>query len=76
MVVKFVTVEEEYSKNRSIRKEDAQNLLEWSEKQRHLPNISGWYYNYNLFTIPSSLSFILNKKTTQGHKMKFLRTLS
>lgn len=49
MVLKKISVEEEYKKNAAeLRKEDIAALKEWNEKQPHLPNCSGLSIRYYL----------------------------
>lgn len=36
----FATPAEEYEKNDGLRKEDVNKLMEWCEKQSHLPKLS------------------------------------
>ncbi|KRT83098.1 hypothetical protein AMK59_3655, partial [Oryctes borbonicus] len=39
-MTKFEDIDEEYRKNKELKKEDVQMLKEWIEKQPHLPKIS------------------------------------
>lgn len=41
MLVKFITAEEEYKRNKELKKEDVESLKQWMSKQNHLPTISG-----------------------------------
>lgn len=54
MPVRFADVEEEYKKNKELKKEDVRALKEWTEKQPHLPAISGTYF---AFVVPVRLTF-------------------
>ncbi|GLV38431.1 uncharacterized protein CBL_13018 [Carabus blaptoides fortunei] len=38
--MKTITVEEEYAKNKYLKREDVKNLMNWAEKQSYLPKIS------------------------------------
>lgn len=40
-MVKKVTLEDEFQKNKDLKKEDLQNLKDWYMKQAHLPPIPG-----------------------------------
>lgn len=35
------TCEKEYAKDPEIKQEDIQQLLDWAEKQQHMPKITG-----------------------------------
>lgn len=39
--MKTISVEEEYAKNKDLKPEDVKNLMNWAQKQPHLPKISG-----------------------------------
>lgn len=41
MSVNSANVENEYKKNKDLKKEDIIALKEWMDKQTHLPKISG-----------------------------------
>ena len=40
-MVKKITLEDEFQKNKDLKKEDLQNLKDWCSKQAHLPPIPG-----------------------------------
>lgn len=41
MPLKHASVDVEYEKNKELKREDVQALLDWAEKQPHLPTITG-----------------------------------
>lgn len=45
MTPKYAETAAQYTKDPQIRKEDVKVLLDWLEKQQHLPKISGKYFS-------------------------------
>jgi hypothetical protein len=43
MAVSFFNVKAEYAKDKDLKEEDVQALMEWVSKQPHLPQINGEY---------------------------------
>lgn len=41
MLTKFDNCEREYKRHKKLRKKDVLAILEWAEKQEHLPEITG-----------------------------------
>lgn len=41
MKVKAASVEEAYQKNKELRKEDVNSLVDWLHMQPHLPKLTG-----------------------------------
>lgn len=53
MAYTFVDVEEEYKRNKELKREDVSMLKDWADKQPHLPKMTGknnfsheYYCNY------------------------------
>lgn len=40
-LLKLADPEQEYAKNKELKRDDVRNLKEWAEKQAHLPKMSG-----------------------------------
>lgn len=40
----LVNPEDEYKKNKQLKREDVKVLMEWVEKQAHLPQITGEFF--------------------------------
>lgn len=39
--MKLADPEEQYAKNKLLKREDVQSLREWAEKEAHLPKVTG-----------------------------------
>lgn len=48
--MKIVSVEDQYNKFSSLKKEDVVHLMDWISKQPHLPSITG-LFNFLRFNI-------------------------
>lgn len=57
--MKIVDVEEVYQIEKELKKEHVLQLMEWVEKQPHLPKFSGKYCK-NLLCMYIFMSFLLN----------------
>ncbi len=70
------TTEEEYEGNPKLNKDDIQALLQWLEKQPHLPNFGGKFSTFsNNFIETGSLKFstiFSIVRTTKRKKKKSL----
>lgn len=44
MVLQLASVEEQYKRFKELKPEDVKCLMEWAEKQPHLPKISGKFF--------------------------------
>lgn len=72
---KGISVEEEFAKNKELKKDDLQHLRDWCSKQPHLPKITDnhliLFLHSNYYRLEPSKTTIENYYTCRTHVVEF-----